>query len=287
MLAARHAAHGRRGYRVGGWALDLRGPVVSRSVTAVVLVSGLLLGALLGVVLAGLLGPEADLRPSLPASFSAEPLGKPAPAPLGEGGYKVLHEQTGPDGATEPVRWDPCRPIVYVVRADGAPPGGAAALQWAITRMSAVTGLQFEFGGYTDETPQSDRPALDRDRYGDRWSPVLIAWTDPVEYAPMAGYAGLGGPAATGEASRGDRHYVSGSIYLNRDHLTQVESWPLGIRREQAVILHELGHLVGLDHVEDAAELMSRQPGVTALDLGSGDLRGLAAVSGGRCYPES
>jgi Zn-dependent protease with chaperone function len=60
---------------------------------------------------------------------------------------------------------------------------------------------------------------------------------------------------------------------------------PDGKRVVRAVVLHELGHLVGLDHVTAADQLMypQVQPGVT--DFGAGDLTGLAALGRGTCMP--
>lgn len=226
----------------------------------------------------------APLRPSLPAVMSDRPLGAPAPAPSGSGGYQLLHVENGGPLNGQPVRWDPCRPISYVVRPDGAPPGGQEALEWAIARIERLTGLSFVYTGTTTEGPRENRPAMDRKRYGDRWSPVLIAWTDPEEYAPMTGFAGLGGPSSVEGRGVGQRRYVSGSVLLNRNHLAQVEAWPRGRARERAIILHELGHLIGLDHVDDDTQLMSRRPGVTVFDFAAGDLRGVAALSGGPCF---
>ena len=49
------------------------------------------------------------------SSPAGEPLGRPAMAPVGQGGYVFLDER--PDG--RPVTFDPCRPIHYAVRPDG------------------------------------------------------------------------------------------------------------------------------------------------------------------------
>ena len=48
---------------------------------------------------------------------------------------------------------------------------------------------------------------------------------------------------------------------------------------------HELAHVVGLNHVDDAAELMYPEgiPGVVA--FGPGDLTGLARLGRGQCFP--
>jgi len=61
---------------------------------------------------------------------------------------------------------------------------------------------------------------------------------------------------------------------------------PGGSQVVRAVVLHELGHLVGLDHVTAASQLMypQTQPGV--IDFGTGDLTGVAALGRGTCLPD-
>lgn len=222
------------------------------------------------------------MRPALPADAASAPLARPEPAPSGVGGYRVLERED--DGSGRPVRWDPCRPIHYVIRRSGAPVGGQLAINQAIAEMEQVTGLRFSFDGDTREAPRPNRPTIDRARYGRRWAPVLIAWTNPKEYPAIHGYAGLGGPDTVGGNTRGHRRYVSGVVLLNRDHLAQVVRWADGQGRLDAVVLHEFGHLVGLDHVPDPTQLMYKQPTAHAQPLGDGDRRGLAVLSGGPCY---
>jgi hypothetical protein len=221
-------------------------------------------------------------RPGLPADAATAPLARPVAAPGGSGGYRFLNVLG--DGSGRPVRWDPCRPIHYVVREVGAPPGAAAALSSALREIESLTGLRFVADGPTTEVPRRDRSMMQVERYGRRWAPVLIAWTDPAEYPAMAGFAGLGGGDPLAGRAAGTDRYVSGVVLLNRDHLVAVAGWPGGGARLRAVILHELGHLVGLDHVDDPRELMYARPSVLNDDLADGDRRGLAALSGGPCH---
>jgi hypothetical protein len=229
-------------------------------------------------------GGSDSMHPALPQDVASAPLAAPAPAPSGTGGYKLLELEDDASGV--PVRWDPCRPVHYVVRPDGAPPGGAQAIAQAVAQIERITGLRFTEDGATTEPPTMNRPAQNRERYGDRWAPVLVAWTDPAEYSHMAGYAGLAGPDAVSGASPGHRRYVSGVVYLNRQHLSEVATWADGRQRINAVVLHEFGHLIGLDHVDDPGELMYRTPTAQPHPGGFevGDRRGLAALSGGPCF---
>ena len=53
-----------------------------------------------------------------------------------------------------------------------------------------------------------------------------------------------------------------------------------------AVIRHELGHVVGLDHVDDERELMHPVGHPDVVGFGPGDLTGLAELGRGQCVPE-
>lgn len=155
--------------------------------------------------------------------------------------------------AAEPVTWDPCRSIGYVVRTAGQPDGGAALLAGAMAELSARTGLRFVRQGEVTEDASVDRPAYQRERYGQRWAPVLLVWSAHHGSTDLTSY----GP-----------HYVSGQVVLS------AAAGADGVR-------HQLGHLAGLDHVADPGELMS--PARQGSGYGPGDIAGMARAGGGRC----
>ena len=182
-----------------------------------------------------------------------------------------------------PTRWNPCQPIHYVVNASLAPPGSIADVHEAVRRISAATGIAFVFEGTTDEEASIYREVFQPDRYGPRWAPVLIAWADPGNSdIPFE----RGDRVAAGVAvpvippTRFEDVYVSGWVAINAD-----DPNPPGfdLPGEQGpVILHELGHLMGLGHVKTVGELMNPSGGGVT-DLGPGDKEGLRELgaSGG------
>ena len=226
------------------------------------------------------LRPGVDV-PSQPVEASAQRLGEPAIAPGGQGGYAFT--MTHPDGS--PVTFDPCRPIHVVVRPDHEPQGGRALLLRALGELSAVTGLRFVDDGATSEALTQPRPSYQPQRYGDRWAPVLVAWSTPAETPLLDGdVLGRAGPtpfATDAETTR----YVTGQAVFNGPALDA--QLRLGQDdKARAVLLHELGHLVGLAHVEDAFQVMFDTNAYPLASYRSGDRRGLEQLGLGRCFED-
>lgn len=205
-------------------------------------------------------------------------------APASAEGYVVWAANR--DGT--PVRWNACEPIRWVLNGEGAPADARQQVQAAMDVMGDASGIRFAFEGLTDERPSSNRPPYQPDRYDDRWAPVLVAWATP---------GGRGQPSSSGDTSRraavplddqdraiaipvavergGISTFISAQVVLNADVRT-------GLRDPRAswgsTLLHELGHVVGLDHVDDPAQVMYPYPGNGRGRLGDGDRAGLAVL---------
>ena len=189
---------------------------------------------------------------------------------------KLVDEDSG-----QPVRFNPCEPIHYVINPSVAPPSGVEDMRTAVEMTAEASGLQFVYDGITDEVPAADRPAYQPDRYGDRWAPVLLAWTDGLDMADAAPDTEGRRPVALAASHHevnddGAAVYVTGVAVFDAS-ATYIpggfggQTWGQGI-------LHELGHVLGLDHVDDPTSVMNPVMGLRAALWGGGDRAGLWAL---------
>lgn len=172
-----------------------------------------------------------------------------------------------------PVRWNPCEPVRYVVNVSGAPTGSLGDVHDAVLRISQATGITFTYDGLTDEVLERRRDPVQIGRYGDRWAPVLVAWVDPdVSEVSFHSEGDVAAGVASPFTPAGSDVIVSGWIAINSD-----DPNPPGFASpddQGPVVLHEWGHVMGLDHVDARGQLMHPAGGGVA-DLGPGDLEGL------------
>lgn len=222
-----------------------------------------------------------------PRGFEAEknPLGQPEPPPRSSDSYSFVDDE----GAF--IAYDPCRPIHYVTRTDNAPAGGQQLITDAVAAASKATGLVFIDDGATTEGFTEERAVYQPDRYGEQWAPVLIVWETPKEEPQFAinetpgaeNLAGLGGSQPiVGEA--GSRVFVTGAVRLNTLVFDNLLEAPNGAAIAGGIVQHELGHVLGLGHVQDPTQLMYEHGQNEVTTYADGDLTGLARLGAGKCY---
>jgi Matrixin len=236
----------------------------------------------------------------------AAPVVTTVPVPSGPGqptSYAFSTFSSGPNVDKTPIRWSPSAAIHYVVNPANAPAGAAADLTQAIAAIHLATGLNFVSDGVT--TASTDNAACTAATAPTCWAktgprtgaggyaPVLIGWspaTAPILTSNTSGDAMAStlhqlAPTSTVSPSvAGDFELVSGIIAFN---VTAGGKLPAGFGggSRGAVMLHELGHLVGLAHVTDPDQMMYPSLNGHVAAYGAGDLAGLTIAGHGVTYP--
>jgi hypothetical protein len=77
--------------------------------------------------------------------------------------------------------------------------------------------------------------------------------------------------------------YVTGQVLLDAPDFRRTLDRPDGKTVARGLVLHELGHLVGLNHVADRRQLMFSEATPRG-QYGDGDLRGLEILGRGPCF---
>ena len=204
----------------------------------------------------------------------------PAPDPRGFRFQRV-------DAATGmPVRYNPCAPVHYTINPALAPKTAISDVHTAFEITGGATGIDFVFDGTTTEAPSLERISYRPSSYGRRWAPILIAFTN-------------GAPSLDGNTEVDGKHTIgqAGSSYEVNDagaavFVTGTAVFDAGARLTPGfgkqtwgqLILHELGHVVGLGHVENPESVMNDTIDVSHSAWGPGDRAGLWELGdGGSC----
>ena len=177
----------------------------------------------------------------------------------------------------QPVRWNPCQAIHWKSNVSRGPVGGLDVLKAAVAHIAYVTKTTWVYDGATTTVPTTaylPKVPSNINR------PVVIGWTDgtasdllrykPAAVLGMTRTVWFGVDDGMGHRVAATRAAVVALDRTDRLPLRGVQSW-------SATVLHELGHVMGLDHPADTHQLMAATlPNVSSLQ--TGDNTGLTRV---------
>ncbi|MGH8866936.1 MAG: matrixin family metalloprotease [Actinomycetes bacterium] len=217
------------------------------------------------------------------------------PAEAGKSDYRL-------DRATERrgdpvVRWNPCQTevtykanLTYAGSSSAARSAALRDVKGAVARVSSATGIHFTYEGGTTQVPRSTSSAKWWDRQ--QSTEIVIAWVRQSKSSArsnLLGGSGSGWAAGTGgyvyktHNSTKSGRYVApigrGFVVLNSAQNRAFRSGFGSGSTRGALLMHELGHVMGLQHVGATSEIM--YPTIlrrTRTYYRSGDRAGLARV---------
>lgn len=143
------------------------------------------------------------------------------------------------DSHGRPARWDPCAPAYWKLYKRGLPKGAYRAIVYAFRQIKAATGISFTYAGAATAAEMAAPPA--------RTIVVGFSSTMPTTRAGVTRSSFAGG--------------VNDSLVILN---AQVKINRKVVRRPGArfpemvpVLLHELGHAVGIGHAHSTREVMN------------------------------
>lgn len=167
------------------------------------------------------------------------------------------------------VTWRNCEPISVVLGKKNMNLEKNRLVRESLKFVADATNLRFVIVGTTDEIPQIDWSIVGSKAPGAQYPPVYIGWLDDEETDILADRSTLGAAVANPITVNSGRQLVSGAVVFNNSLYQSVGSSKTSGETKRNLIIHELGHLVGLDHVTSPSIMHSnpdKWPSTPTLD---------------------
>lgn len=196
----------------------------------------------------------------------------------------VLPATSGPShtftehGEQGPLRWRTCAVVPVLVNPGPTGSEGLAEIRHALSVVTAHTGLRLKVVGVTDAVPRRNWARDGQVVDGWPYPAVLIGWVSSSTTDMISGQQS-GSAVANPTTYQGTRQLVSGAIALNSDQLNRfAPGFGPGATRGN-LILHELGHIIGLGHAGLGMLMHARVDSRSPDGFTTGDLLGLKQAS--------
>lgn len=182
------------------------------------------------------------------------------------------------------VAYDACRDLTYRLNMAKAPAGFAKEVKKAFGLIHEASGLEFRYAGTTSRIPW----ATGRKAIRGPQATISIAWTTEKVVSPLRGSTiGIGGSGWFSVKGGGPLWFYEGGVALDLEGRPK-PGFGIGPTTGE-LLLHEIGHAVGLGHSEDIQQIMF--PALLGQDkdqFQAGDLAGMRKVGASNgCAPES
>lgn len=230
--------------------------------------------AAVSILLAGGFQPASATSPTGTQAEVVIQTGASASAQAGRG-YAFLNT----DKQGRYARWNSCKPIRWAYNSKRQSRGTLADTKYAFQRIHQATGLKFKYVGRTTSVPFKGKVPGNID--------VRVGWGTAASHPGLfgrgsraAGYGGSKYQYYNTDSGTTSPEYVTGE-YILRANTGYSHSF------FRVIMMHELGHVVGLDHVRDRRSIMAPTLGFSrGAGLTQGDRRGFRKVGRGGCFSQ-